>query len=297
MAVFGPSPEAAITSRLQLLARRARKIKPETTIDPPLQVSALLEDDELLLERIEPAELRELTVENAAKNILYPILNSARIQDSAFVDVWNLLDIIQGCVDRDLCSTQLVLLLVEEVMDSLSIADCHIAFNFLESRREAIMSGLGTSSKELVVLRTCNELLRRLSRAEDPVFCGRVYIFLFQSFPLGHKGSVNLRGEFHVGNVTTFEDYIVSEQSGDTVMEDVPSAGSTVPPVSLLPCYSKTYILLDSLVFILTLAHIQRLFLALLPVFILTEQAARTEDRGSEGGRLRKWQGEETFNA
>lgn len=73
----------------------------------------------------------------------------------------------------------------------------------------------------MVILRTCNELLRRLSRAEDPVFCGRVYVFLFQSFPLGHKGSVNLRGEFHVGNVTTFEEWIVSEQAEDLIMEDV----------------------------------------------------------------------------
>lgn len=40
----------------------------------------------------------------------------------------------------DLCSNQLVLLLAEEVLDSLSIADCHIAFNYLESRREAILA-------------------------------------------------------------------------------------------------------------------------------------------------------------
>lgn len=51
----------------------------------------------------------------------------------------------------------------------------------------------------------CNELLRRLSRAEDTAFCGRVFIFLFQSFPLGDKSSVNLRGEYHVENVTTFD--------------------------------------------------------------------------------------------
>lgn len=57
----------------------------------------------------------------------------------------------------------------------------------------------------LAVLRACNELLRRLSRAEDAVFCGRVFFFLFQSFPLGDKSSVNLRGEFHIDNVTTFE--------------------------------------------------------------------------------------------
>ena len=59
--------------------------------------------------------------------------------------------------------------------------------------------------KQQVILRTCNELLRRLSRAEDTVFCGRVFIFLFQSFPLGDKSSVNLRGEFHTDNVTTYD--------------------------------------------------------------------------------------------
>ena len=57
-----------------------------------------------------------------------------------------------------------------------------------------------------MILRACNELLRRLSRAEDTVFCGRVFIFLFQSFPLGDKSSVNLRGEYHVENVTAYED-------------------------------------------------------------------------------------------
>lgn len=31
-------------------------------------------------------------------------------------------------------------------------------------------------------------------------------MFLFQSFPLGDKSSVNLRGEFHVENVTTYEE-------------------------------------------------------------------------------------------
>lgn len=60
--------------------------------------------------------------------------------------------------------------------------------------------------KSLIILRACNELLRRLSRAEDTVFCGRVFIFLFQSFPLGDRSSVNLRGEYHVENVTVYEE-------------------------------------------------------------------------------------------
>ncbi|KAJ4305047.1 hypothetical protein N0V90_000577 [Kalmusia sp. IMI 367209] len=219
MAILEMAPEAAFSSRLSTLLRRARTIKHETSIDPPLQVSALVEGNEPLLDRVEGEDLRNLAVESAAKSILYPILGSTRIQDPSFVTVWNLLDIIQGCADRDLCSNQLVLLLVEEVLDSLSLADCRIAFSFLESRREMIITAL-TISKEMVILRTCNELLRRSSRAEDPVFCGRVYVFLFQTFPLDHRGSVNLRGDFHVGNVTTFEDYLASDQGADSMAID-----------------------------------------------------------------------------
>lgn len=60
--------------------------------------------------------------------------------------------------------------------------------------------------KDIVILRAFNELLRRLSRAEEAVFCGRVFIFLFQSFPLGARSSVNFKGEFHTDNVTTFDE-------------------------------------------------------------------------------------------
>ena len=91
-------------------------------------------------------------------------------------------------------------------------------FNFLESRREAIIA-INSKNKDLVILRLCNELLRRLSRAEDPVFCGRVYIFMFQSFPLGDKSSVNLRGNFHVENITTFEDFLKDSQPQDESMQ------------------------------------------------------------------------------
>ena len=54
------------------------------------------------------------------------------------------------------------------------------------------------------------------------MFCGRVFIFLFQSFPLGDKSSVNLRGEFHTENVTTFDDVVKPspEAEEDTVMAD-----------------------------------------------------------------------------
>ena len=94
--------------------------------------------------------------------------------------------------------------LVEELLDTQTIDGCRIVFDYLDSRRERI-TAKHFKAKNLIILRACNELLRRLSRAEDTVFCGRVFIFLFQSFPLGDRSSVNLRGEYHVENVTIFE--------------------------------------------------------------------------------------------
>ena len=89
-------------------------------------------------------------------------------------------------------------------------------FDYLDSRRERI-TAKHFKAKNLIILRACNELLRRLSRAEDTVFCGRVFIFLFQSFPLGDRSSVNLRGEYHVENITVFEDL---PPKADSKLED-----------------------------------------------------------------------------
>ena len=59
-----------------------------------------------------------------------------------------------------------------------------------------------------------------MSRAEDIVFCGRVFIFLFQSFPLGDKSSVNLRGEFHTENVTVFDEIKAEHGRGGDLTAD-----------------------------------------------------------------------------
>ncbi|KAF2687446.1 nuclear matrix protein [Lentithecium fluviatile CBS 122367] len=229
MAASGISTGNSIRTRLYDLLRRAREIKRSTAIDPPLQVSALVDDDEPLIAPPEgDKEGHNFAVESAAKAILYAILGSNRIEDPSFVTVWDLLDILQYCGDRNLCSPQLVLLLLEELLDSLSIDGCRTALGFLESRREVLFAAR-SQNKDLVILRLCNELLRRLSRAEDPVFCGRVYIFLFHSFPLGDKSSVNLRGNFHTENVTTFEDYLnTSAAVGGEMQIDVGDPGESV---------------------------------------------------------------------
>ncbi|KAG5982498.1 hypothetical protein E4U55_001834 [Claviceps digitariae] len=143
-------------------------------------------------------------IETAARHLFVQLIASTPIESPDFVKMWNFLDILSILSDDGQCDPALLFWLVEELLDSQTISGCRKVFDYLESRREHI-TAKHFQQKYLVILRSCNELLRRLSRAEDTAFCGRVFIFLFQSFPLGDRSSVNLRGEYHVENVTTFE--------------------------------------------------------------------------------------------
>ena len=174
-----------------------------------------------------------------AGDLLIAVQARTEITSPEFVKVWNLLDIVSLLCDGGQCDTALTFWLVEELLDSQTISGCRIVFDFLESRRERLTSQDFKLSKSLVILRSCNELLRRLSRAEDTTFCGRVFIFLFQSFPLGDKSSVNLRGEYHVENVTTFDaeparsSENMDVDSGSTAKEDGNDKGTTEPSQAL----------------------------------------------------------------
>lgn len=132
--------------------------------------------------------------------------------------MWNLFDVLSILSDREQCDPALLLWLVEELLDSQTIPGCRKIFDYLDSRRKRIISK-HFAEKKLIILRSCNELLRRLSRAEDTAFAGRVFIFLFQSFPLGDKSSVNLRGEYHTQNITTWDQTAPKKEEGDDTPE------------------------------------------------------------------------------
>ncbi|KAK1052149.1 hypothetical protein LTR74_016558 [Friedmanniomyces endolithicus] len=194
---------AQATTRLRALLNHAKQLKPEASVEPPLPTSDLVSEVDALQDGLAGRNVHGV-VETAARQIFYSLINSTDITDPAFVQVWNFLDILVLCGDRGSAAPELVAWLVEELLDSQTTAGCRIVFDFLESRRERL-AAKDFHKKNLVFLRSCNELLRRLSRAEDAIFCGRVFFFLFQTFPLGDKSSVNLRGEFHVENTTKFE--------------------------------------------------------------------------------------------
>ncbi|KAI0447981.1 THO complex subunit 1 transcription elongation factor-domain-containing protein [Xylaria telfairii] len=195
----------------------AQTLKPAATIEPPLTKSHF----EPFIARLlaifpgpapgpaaqgRDADKTKLyaAVETAARKIFSSMVASTSIDSPEFVRVWNLFDFLSVLSDNEQCDPALLFWLVEELLDSQTVDGCRKVFDFLESRRERL-TAKNLKQKSLVILRSCNDLLRRLSRAEDAAFCGRVYIFMFQSLPPGDRSSVNLRGEYHVENVTAFE--------------------------------------------------------------------------------------------
>lgn len=212
-------PVANVAARLRSLLARAQTVKPESTVEPALPTADFVEDVSALhddfSEQYEPL-YRVKAVEAATREIFYTLITSTDINEPSFVQVWNLLDIVLICGDHGKCDAGLVCLLLEELLDSQTTDGCRTVFDYLDSRRDRL-ARKDFDKKNLIFLRSCNELLRRLSRAEDAIFCGRVFFFLFRTFPLGDKSSVNLRGEFHIENTTKFD--VADPTDGENDME------------------------------------------------------------------------------
>ncbi|KAI2630831.1 THO complex subunit 1 transcription elongation factor-domain-containing protein [Hypoxylon sp. NC1633] len=223
----------AFAALLKDVLDHAQFVKPTASIEPPLtklDLDGFLSrlptifpcaspdyiSDNLGAERTRQCAI----VETAARNVFGSLVAKTSIDSPEFVQIWNLFDFLLVLSDSDQCDPALFFWLVEELLDSQTNEGCRKIFDFLESRRDQI-TARNLNSGKLVILRSCNDLLRRLSRAEDTAFCGRVFIFMFQCFPLGDRSSVNLRGEYHVENVTAFEEAQAQpDESADKMVID-----------------------------------------------------------------------------
>ncbi|SPO31045.1 related to nuclear matrix protein p84 [Ustilago trichophora] len=148
--------------------------------------------------------------------------NSDTLQ-SELVSTFNRLDAILVLSLHDLVDPTLSLSLLEELIESQPIATCSRLFAYTESRVKPLTIDLHpTRGKGLVLLRTCNELLRRLSKPsrQHTVFAGRILSLLAKVFPLGERSGVNLRGDFNVENKTHIEDDIEGEEDAAVASDD-----------------------------------------------------------------------------
>lgn len=98
----------------------------------------------------------------------------------------------------DACEPTFPFIVLQDLLEMQTIASCSHIFSWIEARAERLTEGLvPQKGKALILLRTLNDLLRRLSKmGSTTIFCGRILTFLSAVFPLGERSGVNLRGEY-----------------------------------------------------------------------------------------------------
>lgn len=108
------------------------------------------------------------------------------------------MDLVLTFTEQESCEQIFPFNVLYDLLETQTIASCSHIFSWIETRADRLTEGMvPQKGKALVLLRTLNDLLRRLSKmGSTTLFCGRILTFLSQVFPLGERSGVNLRGEY-----------------------------------------------------------------------------------------------------
>ncbi|XP_041805375.1 THO complex subunit 1 [Chelmon rostratus] len=107
-------------------------------------------------------------------------------------------------VTEGICSATTPFILLGDVLDCLPLDQCDKIFSFVEENVSTWKSNSFYTAGKNYLLRMCNDLLRRLSKSQNTVFCGRIQLFLARLFPLSEKSGLNLQSQFNLDNITVF---------------------------------------------------------------------------------------------
>ncbi|KAJ6243727.1 hpr1 [Anaeramoeba flamelloides] len=99
---------------------------------------------------------------------------------------------------QEFLSSKITLLLFEDFFDScFSIETMKQTFDLLQQQLNWIKTLVKDILHKLIILRTCNQLLERISKTEGHVFYSQIRMFLTNLFPLSEKSGVNLASSFN----------------------------------------------------------------------------------------------------
>ncbi|KAF9905773.1 hypothetical protein EC991_001311 [Linnemannia zychae] len=176
---------------------------------------------------------RPSLLEGAFKMKLFSIQNELGSTTTDLTNaLFRCLDLIMRCAELELIEQLTPIHLLEEVLDLQTVECAEQVYNYLESNVDLFASGIAiVKGKGLSLLRICNELLRRLSKAKNTVLCGRILMLLSSVFPITERSGVNLKGEFNMDNVTLIEsdDVVIVPELVSTPSNSQKNEDSRVP--------------------------------------------------------------------
>lgn len=127
----------------------------------------------------------------------------------------------------EIVSNTIPVVLLGDTFDVITLNKCEQIFGFVEELVEVWKEEIFFASCKNNLLRMCNDLLRRLSRTQNTVFCGRILLFLSKFFPFSERSGLNIVSEFNLDNTTEYgldskdHDDIDNKELEDTA-EDIP---------------------------------------------------------------------------
>mmetsp|Transcript_38925 Transcript_38925/g.69706 ORF Transcript_38925/g.69706 Transcript_38925/m.69706 type:complete len:558 (-) Transcript_38925:145-1818(-) len=123
--------------------------------------------------------------------------------------VSRLLDVILWLSDKGAVEPGMIFMLLEDVVEAATVDECRDVFTYMESQVSVLRQPHlfdGKLGGKLVMLRCCNQLLRRLSKGNNELLCGRISMLLSWLLPVWDKSGLNQLGATNTTNPLVIED-------------------------------------------------------------------------------------------
>lgn len=124
---------------------------------------------------------------------------------------------IEAC-RQDIATSTIPVVLLGDVFDAVTLDQCEAMFTYVEDNVSVWKENWFFSSCKNNLLRMCNDLLKRFSRAQNTVFCGRILLFLATFFPFSERSGLNIISEFNLENLTEYDSD--ATDIGDTTISE-----------------------------------------------------------------------------
>ncbi|XP_017881073.1 THO complex subunit 1 isoform X2 [Ceratina calcarata] len=170
---------------------------------------------------------RKAAIDQALRDTLLVILSENASNNVQLLETY-----ITFCIDlcrKELATASIPVMLLGDIFDSMTLDKCEQLFTFVENNVVVWKEDLFFSFCKNNLLRMCNDLLRRLSRSQQTVFCGRILLFLAKFFPFSERSGLNIVSEFNLENHTEFGSEKTEGDDLEQIKKDDDKSESKVP--------------------------------------------------------------------
>ncbi|KAH8382584.1 hypothetical protein KR009_004193, partial [Drosophila setifemur] len=161
-------------------------------------------------------------------------------------DVQRIGDLVKLSVEAtrlEIVSNTNPVVLLMDTFDVVTLDKCQEIFRFVEELVDVWKEEIFFASSKNNILRMCNDLLRRLSRTQNTVFCGRILLFLSKFFPFSERSGLNVVSEFNLDNFTEYG--LDSKDHDDNDNKELEDTAEDIPLKIDYDLYCKFWSLQD----------------------------------------------------